>query len=200
MVLPKLSKRETVLVATFTVALTGYLYYTSLIAPRLASLAAERTKTEELMKDLERAKLSARLLYKWNAAVTEAQTRWSILPLPKNSDLSQFILELYSMAKDNGVRLLSLVPQQGSIERGYLKVPVTVSFSGEYGGVVNLLDAIKGDKGTLFIDEAKFTRTQSKDDLDGNITVDLSGFTLLRKGEVSAYVVEDKNKSKEQSQ
>lgn len=187
MAAPRLTKRDTVLLYALLTAALCYGYYALIVAPRVLTMKAERARTAVLRTDLVRAKLSANELRNWMSATEKARQQCSELPLPESDSLAGFVRYISGQAKEAGVTVTALTPQPPLPENEFSRVSFNIAFKGSFPRVLDFLTALRDGEQIFVVNDAKIDPLVDTESTQ--ISVSLTGFTLLKKLEVTLNAV-----------
>jgi Tfp pilus assembly protein PilO len=135
--MPKAAVLGLIVVAGLLVAFVGY---TVLVKPQKAKLAKINAEVAEKQSTLDQ--------YRADAAAARANVAPKIRvadvyrlarAMPATQDMPDILIELDDVARSAGIRLDAISPEAPGGGNGFQIVPITLSFSGDYYSITDLL-------------------------------------------------------------
>jgi hypothetical protein len=138
----KLSPRVQIVLVTVAVLLVLLAGYFLLVSP-------QKDKAASLSKQIDTTNsqiLQARALSRQSRRVQPVRVA-SLFRLtkamPDNADMSGILLQLNMVAQQAGITFDSIIPGASVLLSGYQAVPITISFTGNYYGLVDFLGRVR---------------------------------------------------------
>jgi len=150
----KLSGKDTLMVALGFIAflLIIFLFYTQLGALKEARVALQQ---ESQAFDQTQARLQELLQMRDQAASLEEQAEGMERLLPTKPEEDQLMLDIDTICEDAGVELKQIRFEKRVDQKGYIEMPLKMTFEGGYYSVLSLLNQMQEGPRALRLDEVK---------------------------------------------
>jgi Tfp pilus assembly protein PilO len=158
-VIKQLLHRRAVVVLTATIVLAVPLWWFAWMAPAGSKVAAENSarsaaqaqrallleRLDELRADRAEASAARRYLARFAAAV------------PATPDAPGLVVQVYKLASEDGVKLMSITDDTEVAASGYSTIPVSLEVIGGRNNLVAFVDGLYGISRLLTIDALSFS-------------------------------------------
>lgn len=185
--MPKLSKRETILLIILLITIVGYCYYTYILTPQLSNLDAINQKLEDDRVALSELQVSQKNIDNIKKEVDDLNKRAeeSEKSIPDASRIPEIIMDFKNVSDASGCTVGKLSfnpavknPAKNNTENKdaqknapvIMVIPITFQASGNYNNIMLLLKGIENSDRKMAVDRISI----NKDEGTGILTADLS--------------------------